>query len=103
LILDEIPPEEDAAMKCFCFSDWDEKKLDHMSASERESFIKSCFACVDIIRKGGILMRAKPLENPRGVKNVRRQSRRLCITDGPFPETKEQLGGNIIRREGRED
>jgi hypothetical protein len=83
-------------MKFLCLSYWDEKKFDLMSESERETFIKECFAYDDVLRKDGHFVRLEALQSPRSVKTLSHLNGKVSITDGPYAETKEQLGGILL-------
>jgi hypothetical protein len=48
------------------------------------------------IRKSGHHVYTAGLQSVRTAKTVRKREGRLCITDGPFAETKEGLGGFTI-------
>ena len=48
------------------------------------------------MRKGGHHVFTAGLQSVRTAKTLRQRNGRLCITDGPFSETKEGLGGLTI-------
>ena len=83
-------------MKFLCLSYWDEKKFDLMSESERETFIKECLAYDDVLKKGGHFVRLEALQSARSAKTLHHRNGRVSITDGPYAETKEQLGGILL-------
>jgi hypothetical protein len=83
-------------MKFLCLSYWDEKKFGRMSESERETFIKECFAYDNVLRKDGHFGRLEALQSARSAKTLRHHSGKVAITDGPYAETKEQLGGILF-------
>lgn len=83
-------------MKFFCLSYWDEKEFDRMSESERETFIKECFAYDNVLRKDGHFVRLEALQSARSARTLRHRSGKVTITDGPYAETKEQLGGILL-------
>jgi hypothetical protein len=74
-------------MKFLCLSYWDEKKFDLMSESERETFIKECFAYDNVLRKDGHFVRLEALQSARSAKTLRHRSGKLSITDGPYAES----------------
>ena len=57
---------------------------------------RECLDCSDGMRKQGLLLAAEPLFPVTTAKTVRVRDGRMSITDGPFAETKEQLGGIMI-------
>ena len=83
-------------MKFLCLSYLDEKKLDPMSVSERETFIKECFAYDNVLRKNGNFVRLEVLQSVRNAKTLRYRNGKVSITDGPYAETKEQIGGILL-------
>jgi hypothetical protein len=83
-------------MKFLCLSYWDEKKFELMSESERETFIKECFAYDNVLRKDGHFVRLEALQSTRSAKTLRHRNGKVSITDGPYAETKEQLGGLLL-------
>jgi hypothetical protein len=48
------------------------------------------------LAEGGRLGPAEELESPALAKSVRRRNGELAVTDGPFAEVKEQLGGFYV-------
>jgi hypothetical protein len=83
-------------MKYLCLSYWDEEKFDLMSESERETFIKECFAYDNVLRKDGHFVRLEALQSARSAKTLRHRGGKVSITDGAYAETKEQLGGILL-------
>ena len=83
-------------MKFLCLSYIDETKFEILSESERESFVKECSAYDDILRKGGHFMRLEALDSAPNAKTLRYRNGKVSIVDGPFAETKEQIGGILL-------
>jgi hypothetical protein len=83
-------------MKYLCLAYLDEKKLGSMSESEREVFIKECVAYDKFLRKNGYFVRLEALQNARNAVTLRWQTGGVSVTDGPFAETKEQIGGLLL-------
>ena len=67
-----------------------------MSESERNAFMGECFAYDDVLRKGGHIVGGEALQSVRTARTLRFQNGKVFITDGPFAETKEQLGGLLL-------
>ena len=67
-----------------------------MSESERETFVKDCFAYDNVLRKGGHFLRLEALQSARSAKPCATGTDLVSITDGPYAETKEQLGGILL-------
>jgi hypothetical protein len=83
-------------MKVLCLSYWDQKKFDRMSESERETFIKECVAYDNLLRKNGHFVRLEAVQSARSAKTLRHRRGKVSITDGPYAETKEQIGGILL-------
>jgi hypothetical protein len=73
--------------------DWDA-----MSKSDRDTMIEECRAFDEIRRKHGQWVGGTALESAATAKTVRSKGARVIVTDGPYAETKEQLGGVVIIR-----
>jgi len=83
-------------MKYICLGYVDEKKWDAMSQSEQETFMDECFAYDDELRKNGHSVGGEALQSARNATTLRWRKGKVSITDGPFAETKEQLGGIFV-------
>lgn len=74
----------------------DERMLDALPPAETESMMAECQVYIDRLRQNGQLLDAKRLESARTATTLRLRNGRMLTTDGPFAETKEQLGGYIL-------
>jgi hypothetical protein len=83
-------------MKYLCLGYIGEKTLEAMSEKERDAFIEECFAYDDILRKGGHFLGGEALQGARSAATLRFQDGKVSVTDGPYAETKEQLGGILV-------
>lgn len=83
-------------MKYLCLAYEEEEKLNALSASEWEALRRETLAYVDELRKGGYLITAEPLQSVRTATTVRVRRGKTVLTDGPFAETKETLGGFFL-------
>jgi hypothetical protein len=83
-------------MKYICLGYMDPNKWDTMSESERNAFIDECFTYDDVLRKNGHFAGGEALQGPQNAITLRFQSGKVSATDGPYAETKEQLGGILI-------
>jgi len=83
-------------MKYICLGYIEEKLWENMSDSERNRFVDECFAYDDILRENGHFIGGEGLESPRNATTLRFKNGKVSITDGPYAETKEQLGGIMI-------
>ena len=80
-------------MKYLCLIYDEEKKLGSMSKTESDAFMGEYFAFTEEIRKSGHYLGGEALQSVQTATTVRVRNGRLSTTDGPFAETKEQLGG----------
>ncbi len=83
-------------MKYVCLGYLEEKKWDTMSESERQNFMEECFAYDDVLRKNGHFIGGEALQSARNATTLRFHNGKVTITDGPYAETKEQLGGILL-------
>jgi hypothetical protein len=80
-------------MKYICLGYFDEKKWEAMSESEQQAFLDECFAYDDLLRKNGHIVGGEALQSAGNAVTLRWKNGKVSITDGPYAETKEQLGG----------
>ncbi len=83
-------------MKYLCMVIVDEKKLNAMSKRESQALDDESLAYDDALRKSGHFLAAQALESVRAATTVRLRNGKVSVTDGPFAETKEQIGGFIL-------
>jgi hypothetical protein len=74
----------------------DEKELDSMSKSECDALMEETMAYCEALKKSGHLLAVEQLEPIQTAMSVRVRSGKMSVTDGPFAETKEQLGGFFL-------
>lgn len=80
-------------MKYLCLIYDDEKTMAGMSKEESETFMGDYFAFTEDIKKSGHYVAGDALQPVQTATTVRIRSGKTSTTDGPFAETKEQLGG----------
>jgi hypothetical protein len=83
-------------MKYLCLAYEEEKKLNALSQSEWDALRSETLAYVEALRKSGHLIVTHALQSVRTASTVRVRSGKQSVTDGPFAETKEQLGGFFL-------
>ena len=83
-------------MKYICLGYFDEKHWETMSESERNAIRDECLTYDDVLRKNGHFAGGEALESHRDATTIRLRNGQVSITDGPYTETKEQLGGILI-------
>lgn len=74
----------------------DEKKWDSMSKRECDAVMEETMGYCEALKKSGHLLAAEQLEPIETAMSVRVRNGKLAATDGPFAETKEQLGGFFL-------
>jgi hypothetical protein len=80
-------------MKYLCMIYDEETKLAAMSKSESDAFMGEYRAFTQSIREGGQFIAGEPLQSVTTATTVRVRNGKVSTTDGPFAETREQLGG----------
>jgi hypothetical protein len=83
-------------MKYICLGYLDEAVWDAMPGSRQKSFVAECLAYDSLLREQGHFAGGEALQSARTATTLRPANGKLSITDGPFAETKEQLGGIMI-------
>jgi hypothetical protein len=83
-------------MKYICLGYMKESTFEGWSETERNAFIDECFTYDDQLRKNGHFVGGEALQPTRNATTLRYQNGKVAITDGPYAETKEQLGGIMI-------
>jgi len=87
-------------MKYLCLVYFDEKTF---AAAPDKPSDAECFAFGEGVRKSGCYVAAQALQPVKTAKTVRVRGGRTSIIDGPFAETKEQLGGFYLIEAGSMD
>jgi hypothetical protein len=80
-------------MKYLCLIYSDRAKIDALPKEELDALVAEYFALTDTIKKSGQYLGGEALQPVRTAKTVRIRNGKVSMTDGPFAETKEQLGG----------
>jgi hypothetical protein len=80
-------------MKYLCLIYDDEKKIETMPQAESDKFMSEYFAFTDDVRKSGHMIQSEALQPVQTATTLRMKNGKVSTTDGPFAETKEQLGG----------
>lgn len=83
-------------MKYICLGYLEEKKWDSMSEAEQKYFVDECLTYDTELRKSGHCVGGEALQGIRTATTVRYKNGKPVVTDGPFAETKEQLGGIMV-------
>jgi hypothetical protein len=73
-----------------CF---DEKRWEAIPESQRDQIMRAYGEFLQSLDKGGQHLASAKLRSSSSATTVRSKEGKLVVTDGPFAETKEQLGG----------
>jgi hypothetical protein len=73
-----------------------EAEFSALGTEERTKLTGEYFALIDDLTRNGQYVGGNPLEPTATAKTVRVRHQKATITDGPFAETKEQLGGYFL-------
>jgi hypothetical protein len=80
-------------MKYICLGYYDTGKFDAMTEAERNAMFDACFEYGDHLRANGHVVAEAALQPPETALTLYWKNRKVATTDGPYAETKEQLGG----------
>ena len=74
----------------------DEKTLDALPPKEMQTLVDGALDYDEEIRRSGHYVVSNALQRARTARTVRVRGGKVSTTDGPFAETKEQLGGFFL-------
>jgi len=80
-------------MKYICLGYIKPGTFEGMSDDERNAVLDECFKHNDQLRADGHLLAELPLQPPETALTLYWKNGKVATTDGPYAETKEQLGG----------
>jgi hypothetical protein len=80
-------------MKYICLGYLKPGKFENMSESERNNVLDECFSYNDELRKNGNLIAEEALQPASTAVTLNWKNGKVAVTDGPYTETKELLGG----------
>ena len=83
-------------MKFICFGYVDEKTWERKSAEEFNALFDACFDYDESLKKNGHFLAGEALQTTRNAATLRRKDDKVLMTDGPYAETKEQIGGILV-------
>lgn len=87
-----------AGAEFICLGYGDENKWNAMTSRDREAMINEYIAYDEVLRTYGESVGGVALQSIHTAKTLRSSCGQLMVTDGPYAETKEQLGGVAIYR-----
>ena len=74
----------------------EEKALDDMPAEQMQRLVDAALDYTEDLRRSGHYVASNALQRGRTARTLRVRDGKVSVTDGPFAETKEQLGGFIL-------
>ena len=83
-------------MKYLCLIYGDESSRRTMPKEQMDTMMKEYGAFTEDIKRSGQYIGGEPLQPTQTATTVRIRQGKISTTDGPFAETKEQLGGYYL-------
>lgn len=83
-------------MKYLCIVFYDEQIHDGLSDQELQALDREAMSFDEELRKSGHLVLAHPLAKVHASSKVQIRAGSAIVTDGPFVETNEQIGGIVL-------
>lgn len=83
-------------MRYICFGYYKPAKHASMTDAQREAMLDKCFEYDDCLRANGNWAGGEALQPSETAVTVHEKNGKVAMVDGPFAETKEQLGGIIL-------
>ena len=83
-------------MKYICLGYYDKAKFDGLPEGERNAMFDECFEYDDHLRANGHWAGGEALQPPETALTLYWKNGKVATTDGPYAETKEQLGGILV-------
>jgi len=83
-------------VRYLCLLYYDEKVLDGVSKSDYDALVAEAVGYEDVLRESGHYVASNALQSVQTATTVRFRGGKASTTDGPFAETKEQLGGFFL-------
>jgi hypothetical protein len=83
-------------MQYLCLIYDEEKKMAGMAKSDVDAFMGEYGAFTQSVKTSGHYIGGNPLQPVHTATTIRVRNGKMSTTDGPFAETKEQLGGYYL-------
>lgn len=83
-------------MKYLCLAYYNTQQFSDLSPEAMQALASQCPAHDDALRASGRLVMQASLGEPAQTRTIHPKNGKSSITDGPFAETKEQVGGFFI-------
>jgi hypothetical protein len=91
-----VPTKRRRTMKYICLGYYDKGKFDGMTEDERNAMFDTCFEYDDHLRANGHWAGGEALQPQENALTLYWKNGKVATTDGPYAETKEQLGGLLV-------
>src|SRR5271156_803103 len=86
----------ESRMKYVCLGFIDEAAFAQVPPADAQRMMEECFAYDDVLRRGGHFLGGEALDSARNAVTLRMKDGEVQVTDGPYVETKETLGGLLL-------
>jgi hypothetical protein len=83
-------------MKFICLGYLEEEKFETMPPADKAAILDECLSYDDVLRKNGHFSIGEALQPANTGKGLRWKNGKVVVTDGPFAETREVIGGLIV-------
>lgn len=83
-------------MKYICLIYSDERAAETATPAEAQEWMGAYYAFTSAVQSAGVLVEGEALDATSKATTVRVRNGKILTTDGPFAETKEQLGGYYL-------
>ena len=83
-------------MKFVCLGYIEPGTFENLAETERNAMIDECFTYDDVLRNNGHFAGGEALQGPNAAATLRWKNGKISVKDGPYAETKEQIGGILI-------
>ena len=83
-------------MKYLCLAYYDEKKFETLTEAEVAAIGRECRPLDEDLQRSGHLLEVGSLAATKDSVSLRPRNGKVTVTDGPYAETKEQLGSYFL-------
>jgi hypothetical protein len=83
-------------LKYLCLVYLDERAFHALSREELDALVSEALDYDDALRRSGHYITSNALQSVQTATTIRARNGQIVTTDGPFAETKEQLGGFML-------
>jgi hypothetical protein len=83
-------------MNYLCLGYHEDSAWKALSSAQRKQILEENSAYEAMLRRNGNYVDGKALQDARSAATLRFENGKIAVTDGPFAETKEQLGGVMV-------